>query len=363
MYKGASAQGIEGKPPRELSLSAGYPPKELYVFDSPNADDIVEKLLHGQRLFLSPLVWNLRPGTFEAFWDNDEESIYIYNGKIYLPDSHHRQQALLKAVRLWRDSPTSFPKFSGARQFKLELYFLSREGEGDYFYDKNQLTKPTAKSKAYDLTTRDDLSILAKKVIEKSEALKDNVNRVTDRLTAQNPQVVTLSTLREMMKALAPDGYVDSHELEGLASIAARFYDSLASVRPELGRLAPGERRDVRNRLLVDAAVMMQGYAGLLREYSGELAKLGTQRAMVTWGRKFERLSSLHVYRFTDWSGDLFDKENPLWLRVGVVKPSRDGRKLTVLNTGAARAECARVLRQILFLDHDTEDLSFVAER
>lgn len=41
---------------RELSLADGYPDPGIYVFDDENADEIVEKLLHGSRLFLSPLV-------------------------------------------------------------------------------------------------------------------------------------------------------------------------------------------------------------------------------------------------------------------------------------------------------------------
>ena len=172
----------------ELSLSDGYPDTTKYVFDAKNADDITEKLLAGEQLFLNPLIWNLRPSHFEAFWNEDDREIYIYSGKIYLPDSHHRHQAILKAVRLWRESPSSYPNFSSARQFKIELYFLQRQHEGDYFFDKNQRPKPTARSKAYDLTTLDDLSLLAKRTIEKSTALSDNVNRVTDRLTAGIPR-------------------------------------------------------------------------------------------------------------------------------------------------------------------------------
>ena len=53
--------GLTNPPPRELSLADGYPDQRSYVFDAANADDIVEKLLGGERLFLSPPVWNLRP--------------------------------------------------------------------------------------------------------------------------------------------------------------------------------------------------------------------------------------------------------------------------------------------------------------
>ena len=353
--------GLPNPPPRELPLCDGYPDAKLYIFDAANADDITEKLLADEKLFLGPLVWNLRPGTFEAYSDSKSSKIFVYAGKIYLPDSHHRQQAILKAVRAYRDAPSSYPKFSPTKQFKIELYFLSKEDEGNYFYDKNQRPKPTAKSKAYDLTTLDDLSLLAKKVIEKSSALADNVNRVTDRLTAKNPHVITLSTLREMMKSLSPADALDEPEIEGLATVAATFYDLLVDVRSELGRLAPSDRRAVRENLIVDSAVMMHGYASLMREFNNTITEKGVQKAITIWKLKVERLSSQVQYTFDQWRGDLFAKRNPLWQRVGVVKPGRDGKRLTVLNTGAVRSECGRVLKQLLAVDRGQKDLRFLA--
>jgi hypothetical protein len=339
--------GPDIKPPRELAVGNGYPDPALYSFDPENADDMAEKLLKGEKLFLNPLVWNLRPGQFEAYWDVASSELYLYSGRVYLPDSHHRHQAIIKAVKIWRESPSSYPHFSGAKQFKVELYFLTREDEGNYFFDKNQRPKPTAKSKAFDLTTLDDLSVLAKKTIEKSAALRDNVNRVTDRLKANNPQVVTLSTLREMMRTVSATDSLDASELDGLATVAAKFYDLLAEIRPELAQLQVQERRRVRDELLVDAAVMMHGYAALMRDFNDAIAKDGIRGATDRWREKLRRLSGGTQYTFGKWSGDFFEKINPLWLKRGVVKPSRKGVRLTVLNTGAARSQCADVLRTI----------------
>jgi hypothetical protein len=355
--------GVSPSPAREICLSVGYPQAGKYVFDANNADEITEKLLTGEKLFLSPLIWNLRPGTFEAFSDEAESSIYIYQGRVYLPDSHHRHQAIVKAVRLWRDAPRDYPKFNGDRQFKVELYFLTREDEGNYFFDKNQRPKPTSKSKAYDLTTVDDLSLLAKRVVEFSSSLRENVNRVTDRLTAKNPQVVTLSTLREMMRAVAPGDAIDPSQLDGIALVAAKFYDRLAAVRMELGALEVAERREVRDKKLVDSAVMMHGYAALMRDYNEDLARLGTSKANHEWDAKLSYLRPDAVYRMEKWRGDLFDKTCPLWQRIGVVKPGKSEKKRTVINTGGARSECARVLRTLLAMAERPTDLSFLASK
>jgi hypothetical protein len=351
------------RPPRELSLSEGYPDRAAYIFDAKNADDMVEKLLGGDRLFLNPLVWNLRPGEFEAYSNAPSAEVYIYDGRIYLPDSHHRHQAIVKAVRAWRDSASSYPKFSGNREFKIELYFLTKEDEGNYFFDKNQRPKPTAKSKAYDLTTSDDLSLLAKKVIDKSHALRDNVNRVTDRLSAKNSQVLTLSTLREMMKTFVREESLDTPEMDGLATVAAKFYDMLAEVRPELGHVPLTDRKAVRIALVVDAAVMMHGYAALMRQFNDDIASLGLRAATEQWRDTLIKFAAEHHYRFGNWSGDLFDKGNPLWQRVGIVKPSTDGRTLTVLNTGAARSETGRVLKQLAAVSNQQRSLGFLVNR
>jgi hypothetical protein len=349
-------------PKRELAIGDGYPDPDAYIFDGANADDIAEKLLRGEKLFLGPLIWNLRPQQFEAYWNKQEKELYIYSGKIFLPDSHHRQQGILKAVRTHADAPQDFPKFSPDRQFKMELYFLSKQDEGNYFFDKNQRPKPTAKSKAYDLTTQDDLSILAKRVVDLSGALSNNVNRVTDRLTAKNAQVITLSTLREMMKTLASTDVIDETEIDGLATVASTFYDMLAEVRPELGHLDVPSRRKVRETLIVDAAVIMHGYASVARDFNELIAAKGLNKAKDEMAKRLAKLSSARTYKFGRWQGDFFDKRNPLWQRVGVVKRGRDGAKLTVLNTGSARSECGRVLRQFTSLGSAVSDLQFLGK-
>jgi hypothetical protein len=72
--------------PRELPLSDSYPDSRYYIFDAANADAMTDKLLQGQRLFLNPLVWNLRPGTFEAYWSEDSTELLLYTGRVFLPD-------------------------------------------------------------------------------------------------------------------------------------------------------------------------------------------------------------------------------------------------------------------------------------
>lgn len=342
--------------PTELSLAQGYP-DDRYVFIIENADDIADKLLHGKSLYLNPLIWNLRPGKFEGYFDDKTGDFHIYSGKIYLPDSHHRHQGLLKAARIFRESPDDYPKFSLDKQFKIDLYFLSRADEGNYFFDKNQRPRQTAKSKAFDLTSQDALSLLAKGIASKSSALQNNVNRVTDRLTSKNPQVITLSTLREMSRNLISDDHLDESEVEGLSEIAAGFYDMLATIRPELAQLPSSERNEIRKESLVDAGVMMHGYAALMKQYMNDMAKLGSQRAPSFWRERLSRLARDKIYNNAGWTGDLFEKDNPLWLEQGVVRPNSAGTSLSQVNNGATRATTSRILLAIVRTDSPILDL------
>jgi hypothetical protein len=335
---------ITAKVERELSLSKGYPPSEIYVFNADSADDMTEKLLRGQRLFINPLVWNLRPSAFDAYFDSQERKIYIYDGKIYLPDSHHRHQAILKAAAIYKSAPNEYPHFDLNKQFKVEMYFLKKVDEGNYFFDKNQRPTPTAKSKAYDLTSLDDLSVLAKRVIELTPSLAGNVNRVTDRLTAQNPNVVTLSTLRETLKHASDSEGLDESEIEGFATVASQLLRLLTEVRPELGNLSLADRKRVRATSLVDAPIMFQGYSALISDFNSDVVRLGLSKAQNRWQKTLQRLAPSVVYTEDEWSGDFFEKANPLWSRLGIVKPGVSGRP-TVSNNRAARLQAMRALR------------------
>jgi hypothetical protein len=338
---------VTTKVEKELSLSRGYPSSSIYVFNEESADDMTEKLLRGQRLFINPLVWNLRPASFDAFFDVEERKIYIYDGRIYLPDSHHRHQAILKASSIYKTAPGEYPHFDLNKQFKVELYFLKKSDEGNYFFDKNQRPTPTAKSKAYDLTSLDDLSVLAKRVIEITPSLAGNVNRVTDRLTAQNPNVVTLSTLRETLKHASDTEDLDEAEIEGFATVASNLLQMLTVVRPELGILPLAERKRIRVGSLVDAPIMFQGYSALISDFNRDVAKLGLSRAADSWRGKLQRLAPSALYVEGEWAGDFFDKSNPLWGRLGIVKPGVSG-KPTVSNNRAARLQAMRALRAVV---------------
>lgn len=322
--------------PALLPLGDGYPDPIRYIFDAARADDIAEKLLSGDRLFLNPLVWNLRPATFEAYFDEDSRRIHLYHGNIYLPDSHHRHQAVQKAVLLYQETPTDFEHFSEDRQFTVEVYFMSVENEGEYFFEKNQLGKSADRSRAFELTTQDSISAAAKRAIELAPSLRGNVNRVTDRLSARNPQVVTLSTLRSMMRAFVDADYIPATVVDQSARAFAQAYELLAEVRPELSHLSEEDRQTVRKSLLVDQAVMMHGYVRLMKKVAVDIESTSLDEARQNWRQRLNRISKDYRYVHDDWSGDVFDRKNPLWRELGVLQQTKRG-SWTVSNTRQTR--------------------------
>jgi hypothetical protein len=347
MQRGIKAEAPPGTATL-LPLRDGYPDPKLYVFHAEKADAMATALTEGRKLFLSPLTWNLRPGTFEAFYDPDDKSLTVYKGKVFLPDSHHRHQAIALAMRVFDESnPGECDPHLPDRQFTVNLYFMPKMDEGEFFYEKNILGTPTAKSKAYDLTDQDAAASLAKEMIRQSPSLLGNVNRVTDRLTARNRQVVTLSTLRGLVEAAVDATTIDPSTVESTGALLAEFYEMLVGVRPELGQLDLADRVRTRRDLLSDSAVMMHAYGQLAGRFIREAHEDELVEVKARWAARLAALSPGNERVVNDYPGDLFDKANPVWREEGILQLTKSGT-LTVSNTRQTRARCHDVLNRAM---------------
>ena len=166
--------------------------------------------------------------------------------------------------------------------------------------------------------------------------MSGNVNRVTDRLTSRNAQIVTLSTLRTMAETyFAAADPPTATEPEDAAARMSDLYEMLVKVRPELVVVPLEARVSVRRQLLVDQAVMMHGYAALMRQYTKDLGADG-RTATTKWRRALNKLAATATYRDEHWTGDFFSRTNPLWQRVGVLQQTKTGG-LAVSNTRQTR--------------------------
>ena len=80
-----------------------------------------------------------------------------------------------------------------------------------------------------------------------------------------------------------------------------------------------------------------------MKDYGVDIAKLSTNSARELWHSRLERLSPERAVSLDGWVGEFFSKQNPLWQRYGIVKPSGHSDAMTVLNSGGTRAQMGRI--------------------
>jgi hypothetical protein len=99
---------------------------------------------------------------------------------------------------------------------------------------------------------------------------------------------------------------------------------------------------------LANSAVMMHGYASLMKQFNLDVGKKGLHAAQELWRLKLIKLSPDNVCMFESWQGDFFNIGNPIWRKSGVVKINDITGVTTILNTGGARAQVTNLLRDYL---------------
>jgi len=168
-----------------------------------------------------------------------------------------------------------------------------------------------------------------------------------------------LSTLREMLKIAVGVNELDETEIDGFAQVASKLMQVLTEVRPELGKLDISARKIIRSSSLVDSPIMFLGYSALIADFNSDVAKQGMSAAVEQWTRRLGKISKSVKYSESSWSGDLFEKVNPLWTRLGVVKPGVKGNP-TLSNTHAARSQAMKALRAILLNERQAYKLEAI---
>ncbi|HEY6419993.1 MAG TPA: hypothetical protein VIX59_13395 [Candidatus Binataceae bacterium] len=130
----------------------------------------------------------------------------------------------------------------------------------------------------------------------------------------------------------------------------ALFWNKLAAVRPELGRLDIARRKRVREILLVDSALAISAYVAIARKMYdrhvdlSRLEKLGqpvTVSIKTAGGEEQREL-------------DLFSRENPIWEQIGILVPSakKSGEKVfTLRNARQTREAMLKTIESVLELN------------
>jgi hypothetical protein len=235
--------------------------------------------------------------------------------------------------------------YNPARSYGLVIYTDDFKGEAHRFFVYNFKGWRVPASTAHYIESKTQSphihSRLARELMERSGVLgAQNVELLTNQLSRNSAKMVTFGTLVEALRVGFPDLVEDSYA--EVCDFLIDFLGELGRARPaEIALLSVAQRQRVRERSMADQTVMWHGYfrfASWLREHNP-----GKWRDQVeALGRKnfaYEKNGKRFV-------GDLFDRENHLWVDNGLLALSKKGA-LRVINSRETRTASFEILKEI----------------
>lgn len=148
--------------------------------------------------------------------------------------------------------------------------------------------------------------------------------------------MLTFGTLTEALRTSFP-AITAEEDFDETRDFLVNFLNELHNVRPEeIGLLSVAKRQKARDASLTDQAMLWHGYfhlANWLRDTRpdsrrDDLARLG------------------RPVSYKDFSGDLFSRDNPIWLVRALMAPGKRG--LRVLNNRQAREAAFEILKTVV---------------
>lgn len=180
---------------------------------------------------------------------------------------------------------------------------------------------------------------LARELMERSGVLgHQNIEILSNHLSRNSAKMLTFGTLVEALKAAFPGPNEDDYP--DLLKYLLEHLQALAEVRPkEIGLLSVSQRQKVRTGSVADQAVMWHAYiriASLLISDPIWRERLNVLRGKYTHTRGEEAV----------WTGDLFSRENPVWVEREVIVSGKNGPR--VVNNRQSRQGAFEFLRDLL---------------
>jgi hypothetical protein len=298
------------------------------VLDQRKVERWTDELVDGQAI-LGQLTINIPKEEGSVRYADDDHRLEIDSAIATCPDSRHRITAIVNAVNtVGRGSG-----FDRNRRFSVRIYNVYKHEEPRIFYALNQEGQPADATRSKWIYPKERLQALAKTLVERSPHLSaDNVDTVRDRLSRRNPRLVAFNTIstgfEDFWKGFEVD-LDDSDKFEEVVRYLVDFWDSLVDVLPELRRLPMEQRKRIRETSLMDSAIAIHGYLQLARSMYESRADPSILQQL---GRP-----------------ELFSRDNPEWVRLGVLIPVMDqegNSRLNLRNARQAREAMGKRLRQ-----------------
>lgn len=296
------------------------------------------------------LMWNLRAGECIWVYLTKRKELRIYQGVATRPDTNHRHHAIIRFHKRYlewveKTESTEMAGYNPNREYALILYTDDYQQEAHRFYVYNFMGWRVSTSTAHYIESKTRSPAphakMARMLMERSGILgTENVEILTNHLSRNSAKMVTFGTLHDGLKLAFPG--IGDDEIEDALDYLVKFIEQLHKARPnELAVLSVAQRKKVRDTSLADQAVIWAGYLRLAA-WLRENAPNGWQQAVQNLAIQPFR------YRRADnslWTGDLFNRNNPLWLDRGVIAPGKSGFR--VINSRPGRQAAFEILKEI----------------
>lgn len=176
---------------------------------------------------------------------------------LYALDGQHRLKSIELGIR-------QRPQLAREHITLILIPFRDVTRSQTLFSDLNRYAKTTSKSISLLFTHREGLARVAKALANEAPLLCDRVNMESTSLSVNSRHFITLSTLYEMTRSLAPCfGGEEREDEDGLVADLAAVWTVLAEVVPEWRVVAAGEEHPayLRQRFLSMHGVAQQAIA------------------------------------------------------------------------------------------------------
>lgn len=179
---------------------------------------------------------------------------------------------------------------------------------------------------------------LARRLVNGSEHLgQDNIEVLSNSVSASSHKLTAFNTISRALETSWKGGPVTPADVEAQSSWLISAWDSLARVRPEFGKLSVPARVAQRKRNISSTAVAIYGLIGTMSTMYAQ--HIDPEAAF----------KALAVDDDGDAGDDVFDYDNPIWSRAGVVVPSgAEKASLSTRNSFPARRAAVRVLQEMM---------------
>ena len=274
-------------------------------------------------------------------WEDDDTGqtmLTIESGELDCAvDSLSRIKAILAAA----ENPLG--SFDLKTRFQVRIWLLDNEGAKKvatiYNTRGDKVNDSTAKY-AYSESKEQEL---ARRLVNGSQHLgQDNIEVLANSVSASSHKLTAFNTISKAIETSWKGGPVTAADVEAQASWLISAWDSLVEIRAEYGKLSTPARQKQRKENICSTAVVIYGLIGAMSTMYAE---------HIEPAEAFQELYPI------DGEQDVFDWENAMWTKAGVVTPTGSGTAaLTTRNSFPARRAATRVLKEVLGINSDTDD-------